>query len=109
MNIEAGTGIFNLINIMYWAAMAVIILVEAATFGVLWRRRENHRWTMGYFTVFLAGVPLLMIGAWDVNTWVGLFFAVGISGAVKVGYESARQSWEARKLREASDATDYRC
>jgi len=103
---ETGTTgqIFNYLNVIYWLVIALVIFIEAATFGVLWKRKENHRWTMGYFTVFLAAVPLVAIGAWDLQTWIGLFFAIGISGAVKIGVESSLSSWLARKLREADNA-----
>ncbi len=91
--------LFNAYHLVYWSGLALIILLEAATFGILWERKEAHRWTMGYFTVFYLGIPLLILGVWDVKTWIGLFFAVGVSGAVKVGFEAARKSWQARQLR----------
>ncbi len=55
--------------------------------GELWMRQENYRWTLGYAVVFGLGMPLVYLNLWDLNTWIGLFFAVGISGAIKVGYQ----------------------
>lgn len=90
---------FNTPNFIYWLALALVIWAEAVTFGRWWRRRENARWTMGYFTVFLLSLPLVVWGYWDMFTWGGLFVAIGLSGAVKVGLEQHRDSRRAEKLR----------
>lgn len=92
--------LFNVFHLIYWTGLGVIILIEAATFGVLWERREEARWTMGYFTVFFLGIPLVILGVWDAWTWVGLFFGVGLSGAVKVGFDIWRKARAARELRQ---------
>lgn len=91
--------LFNIFDLMYWGLLFVVIWFEAVTFGDLWKRRESARWTMGYFTVFFLSIPLVVLRVWDVDTWLGLFFAVGVSGAAKVGWEQWRDSRLARRLR----------
>lgn len=98
--------IFNVFHLLYWGLMMVVILIEAATFGVLWERREAYRWTMGYFTVFFLGIPLVTLGVWDATTWVGLFFAVGVAGMVKVSFEAWRKSRMANQLRQKGGGAD---
>lgn len=90
--------VFTWAHLVYWGLLAVVIFAEAASFGVLWEKREAYRWTMGYFTVFLMGIPLVWFGWWDETTWLGLFFGVGIAGAIKTGYEQTRKSREAKRL-----------
>lgn len=94
--------VFNLPNMIYWLILAIFIVAETLTFGVLWARRESARWTMGYFTVFFLGIPLVVGGYWDTGTWVGLFFGVGLSGAIKVGWEQFHKSRTAQELREVT-------
>ena len=91
--------IFSTANLTYWVAIAITIAITTCTLGQLWRRRENARWTVGYLVVFLYGFFLVYLGYWDQATYIGLFFAVGISGAIKVGYELYRASKDAEKLR----------
>jgi hypothetical protein len=92
--------VFNIFHLLYWGGLAVIIVIEAATFGILWERKEAYRWTMGYFTVFFLGIPLIILGVWDATTWIGLFFAVGVGAMGKLGVEQWRKSREAQKLRQ---------
>ena len=85
---------FNPPNFIYWVLLGVIAWLEAgwdlstwlillvlsiATRFVrvdrliledLWLRRENHRWTLQYFTAFIMGlVPVLWAG-WNIITWM---------------------------------------
>lgn len=92
--------IFNTANLIYWCVIAVTIFVTTTTLGQLWRRHENYRWTTGYSVVFFYGYFMVYLGYWDAGTYIGLFFAVGISGAIKVGYERLLKSREAARLRE---------
>jgi hypothetical protein len=91
--------IFNWPNLTYWLVTLVVVGVEAATFGVLWERKEAYRWTMGYATVFFLAIPMVVLGYWDSMTWLGLFFGVGVSGAAKLGVDQWRKSREAQRLR----------
>lgn len=91
--------VFNLPNLIYWLVLGLLIYVEARIFGVLWARREAARWTLGYATVFFLSIPLVAVGYWDTNTWVGLFFGVGLSGAIKVGWETVQKSQAAQEMR----------
>jgi hypothetical protein len=93
------TNIFSTPNLIYWIVIAITVTLTTATLGQLWKRRENARWTTGYAVVFIWGYFLVYLGYWDGATYIGLFFAVGISGAIKVGYEQYRHSREAAKLR----------
>lgn len=94
-----GDPIFNVPNMIYWLVTLVVVGVEAATFGILWERKEAYRWTMGYATVFLFAIPMVILGYWDSMTWLGLFFGVGVSGAAKLGVDQWRKSREAQRLR----------
>ncbi len=94
------TDIFITPNLIYWVLIGITIFFTTRTLGKLWRRRENARWTTGYLVVFLYGFFLVYFGWWDPATYIGLLFAVGISGAIKVGYELYRSSKEAEKLRQ---------
>lgn len=91
--------IFNLPNMTYWLVTLLLVGAEAATFGVLWERKEGYRWTMGYVTVFLLSIPMIVLGYWDSMTWTGLFFGVGVSGMAKLGVDQWRKSREAQRLR----------
>lgn len=95
--------VFITANLIYWTIIAITILITTATLGRLWRRHENYRWTTGYVIVFFPGVILVYLGHWDLNTWAGLFFAVGISGAIKVGYERLINSLEAERIRKGEN------
>lgn len=90
---------FNPLNLLYWLALALVITIQHLTVGKLWKRQENHRWTLGYATVFGLSIPLVATGRWDLFTWAALFFGVGISGALKTGLEQTRNSAEARNIR----------
>jgi hypothetical protein len=94
--------VFNLPNLIYWLALVPIIYWEACVFGPLWKKKEAARWTMGYFTVFALAVPLVAAGYWDINTWTGLFFGVGLSGIIKLGWEQIRKSQSAERLHKSS-------
>lgn len=91
--------VFTTPNMIYWLVIVVVIAITTTTLGRLWRRKENLRWTTGYAVVFLLGALLVWLGYWDLTTWSGLFFAVGLSGIIKVGYEHYRNSREAELLR----------
>lgn len=91
--------VFTTANLVYWVLIAITIAITTRTLGRLWRRRENARWTTGYAIVFVYGFFLVYLGYWDPTTYIGLFFAVGIAGAIKVGYELYRNSREAEALR----------
>ena len=91
--------VFNFQNVIYWLTLALVITTETVSFGLLWKRREAARWTMGYATVFCLSMPLVMLGYWDINTWIGLFFGVGIAGAIKTGFEAYTESQAAARLR----------
>lgn len=70
--------------------------------GNLWQRpnRECHRWSVTYFAAFLLCIPGVAIGVWDVSTWVAMFFALGLCGASKVGFEAYLHSLKAEELRQ---------
>ncbi len=91
--------IFNHPNLIYWLFVALTISLATTTLGRLWRRQENARWTLGYAVVFAPGLILVYLGYWDLITWIGLFFAVGISGALKVGYQQYYNSKKADQIR----------
>jgi len=90
---------FNPLNLLYWLALALVITIQHLTVGKLWKRQENHRWTLGYATVFGLSIPLVAAGKWDLCTWAALFFGVGISGALKTGLEQTSASAEAHSIR----------
>lgn len=77
--------------------------VQRSPLGDLWQRREGPRWTAAYFIGF--ALPLLMLldtpTRLDLITWAQMFTSLGIAGAIKTGWEAARDAWQARKLREA--------
>ena len=74
------TGLFfNPVHALFWVILGLIIVIQNLTVGRLWRRKENHRWTLGYATVFGLSLPLVISGRWDLVTWSGLFVSVGIS------------------------------
>lgn len=98
--------VFTTPNLIYWALIALTIFITTATLGRLWRRHENYRWTTGYVIVFFPGVILVYYGWWDLDTWAGLFFAVGISGAIKVGYERLINSLQAEEIRKGGNPYD---
>ncbi len=88
-------------NLFYWFILSLIITLETLTIGLLWRRREAARWTLGYATVFGLGLPLVLLGHWDAPTYMALFIAVGLSGAIKTGadqYISARRAAQFRRF-----------
>jgi hypothetical protein len=67
--------------------------------GDLWARKEAHRWTAQYFAAFVLCIPMVALGQWDMLTWGALFFALGLCGATKVGWEAIRDARRARQLR----------
>lgn len=87
-------------NIVYWLIITIAMLISAVTLGQLWKRHENHRWTLGYVIVFLGGAIMVYLRHWDLNTWGGLLFAVGISGAIKISVQRYRDSIEAERIRD---------
>ncbi len=91
--------VFTNANMIYWLLITIAIAITTMTLGQLWRRQENYRWTTGYAIVFLPGAIMVWLGFWDLTTWIGLFFGVGISGAIKVGYAQFRKSKDAERLR----------
>lgn len=92
-------SLFTPFNFAYWLVVSLVVTLETLTIGLIWRRREAARWTLGYATVFMLGLPLVVAGWWDAATFAALFVAVGLSGAVKVGLD---QFIQARR------AADYR-
>lgn len=94
---------FSTANLVYWTLITMTVVATTATIGKLWRRHENARWTTGYFIIFFYGFFMVHFGHWDANTYLALFFAVGLSGAIKVGYELYRSSREAERLRGGAD------
>jgi len=99
---DAAKKFFNPLNLLYWLALALIITIQHLTVGKLWKRQENHRWTLGYATVFGLSIPLVAAGKWDIFTWAALFFGVGISGALKTGLEQTSASAEAQHIRRST-------
>jgi hypothetical protein len=95
--------IFNLPNIIFWTAITITILIEVLTITKRWKHLENHRWTVGYFTVFLLSIPMITFDYWQTasEAWVGLFFSVGIGGILKVGYEQIITTRTAAKIKAA--------
>lgn len=95
--------IFTPANFLYWAIIAGIITLTTWKLGKpkgLFARQENTRWTIGYFVIFFVGLWFVLFAGWDFVTFAGLFVGVGISGAIKVGFEGARVARLAKKLRQ---------
>lgn len=99
---------FNSPNLAYWAAIIITVTATTTTVGQLWRRRENARWTLGYFIVFFWGYFMVLFGHFDAGTYLALFFAVGFAGAIKVGYEMIVSSREAERQRKAGSGEAQR-
>lgn len=95
--------VFTMANIIYWLFTAILISLTTHTLGRAWKRHENYRWTTGYAAVFLPGAMMVPRGHWDLTTWAGLFFAVGISGVIKVGHEQYVNSRAAERIRRGGD------
>lgn len=91
---------FGTSNLIYWSLIIVTIFLTTKYIGPLWRRHESARWTLGYFVVFFYGFWMVLFGGWDGNTYLALFFAVGLSGVIKVGYELWHTSREAQAIRD---------
>ena len=81
--------------------LARLVKAERLLVGSLWERpnRESHRWTAQYFAAFLFCIPMVALGCWDILTWAGLFFGLGLCGAVKVGWGAYLNSRRAQQLR----------
>jgi hypothetical protein len=92
-------NLFTEFNFIYWIVLALLITLETLTVGVVLARREAARWTIGYATVFVAGLPLVLLGQWDAATFAALFVGVGIAGAVKVGLKQISDAHRARLYR----------
>jgi hypothetical protein len=73
--------------------------IERLLVGDLWRRRENHRWTLSYFTAFVVVLPAVIWARLDVLTWGAVFVGLGVCGAVKVGAHALEDSRRAAELR----------
>lgn len=91
--------VYTWLVLLALSVTAWVVRIDRLIFDDLWLRRENHRWTVRYFTAFVVGLVLVLWGWLDVLTWGALFFALGVCGAVKVGYLGFRESQAARKLR----------
>jgi hypothetical protein len=63
--------------------------------------RESYRWTAQYFTAFIICIPIIIYLHLDLITWICIFFALGLAGAIKVGYAAAVNSHLAAELRQA--------
>jgi len=92
-------NLFTATNFLYWIVLVLVIFLETLTLGVIWKRREAARWVTGYVTVFVLGLPLVLLGEWDAATFTALFVAVGLSGAIKVGVQQYADARRADSLR----------
>lgn len=100
MVLWAGWDFYTWLTLLLASAAARLVGVDLLILADLWVRRENHRWTLQYFAGFVVGLlPVLWAGL-DVLTWGALFTALGVCGAVKVGYHAICDSQEAKRLRE---------
>ena len=86
-------------NLIYWLLLALVIALETITVGVVLKNREAARWTIGYATIFILALPLVILGQWDAVTYTAVFVAVGVSGAVKVGIQQFVDARRAASLR----------
>jgi post-segregation antitoxin (ccd killing protein) len=96
--------LFTTPNLIYWLLLALVIALQTITLGAILRQREATRWTIGYATVFMLGLPLVLLGLWDAATYVSLFVAVGVSGAVKTGIQQLTDAARANTLRQRANA-----
>ena len=92
--------LFHQPNLIYWLILALAIALETLTVGYVLRHREAARWTIGYATIFLLSLPLVVWGVWDAATYAAIFVAVGISGAVKVGIQQITDAARAESARQ---------
>ena len=99
-------GGFNIYPLLvYWGVGVVVVTITSRVFGALWRRRETHRWTLGYVLVFALAFPLVVFGYFDLVTWAGLLIYTGLCGAMKTAVEGERDSQAARILRDEEPVT----
>lgn len=88
-----------------WAALALTStftrsVLERYVLGEFWKRRESARWTAEYFSAYLWVLIYIILGSFDLVTWGLMFTSLGVAGAVKTGWEAARDSYQAGKIRE---------
>lgn len=98
--------LFTLENTLFWFILALAITLETVTIGVVLKRREAARWTIGYATIFVLSLPLVLAGLWDAATYAAIFVAIGISGAVKVGVQQLRDAHRAESLRQSAPSKE---
>ena len=96
--------LFNQPNLIYWFILALTIALETLTVGYVLKYREAARWTIGYATVFMLSLPLVLLGVWDADTYAAIFVAIGISGAVKVGIQQITDANRAESSRRRAAA-----
>lgn len=96
-----------------WGALALATLLardllETHVIGRVWRRRESARWTAEYFAAYLLILGSIILGGhdgyYDLVTWGKMFASLGIAGMVKVGWEAARDSYRAHRIRQMNPA-----
>lgn len=95
----AGWDFFTWLTLMLASIAARLVSVDRLMLDDLWKRRENHRWTLQYFTAFVVCLLPVLWAGMDVLTWGALFTALGVCGAVKSGYHAYCDSQKAEQLR----------
>lgn len=94
-------------NIVYWLVLALTIYLMSRRIHEAWKRQENHRWTLGYATVFALALPGVYLGYLDFATYATLFVGVGVAGMIKVGKTQADRVARAQAIRERAGGQKY--
>lgn len=77
-------------KLLYLAVLAAVICAEHVAFAARWKRHELARRTLGIATVMVGAFPLAAAGLIDAATWLWLFAAFGVAGAVTAGLYTLR-------------------
>lgn len=91
---------YTWLTLLLASMSARLVGIDQLILADLWARRENHRWTLIYFTAFGACLLPVQWAGMAVLTWGTLFVGLGVCGAVKVAYHAYCDSREAQRLRE---------
>ncbi len=64
------TLFFNLPNCLYWVILAMVIAGQGVMIGDVWP--EEWRWELGFDTLFVSSMVMVIWFGWDAETWAGL-------------------------------------
>lgn len=69
-------------KLLFVVIVGALVTVEHAYFGRKWKHNEYARRAMGIITVMGCAFGLVLLRVFDLQTWLWIFLAFGLSGTI---------------------------